>query len=117
MPEAIAAQAELAKSGPPPGLLAITSPGRLAGDWTALNDTSAPPSESHVKSLLSRLNPGTELVTVLDGHPLTLAWLGSVLGVRVRPLGVRKFGASGSLGEVYRLHGIDTDAIVDASRI
>jgi len=113
LPEALAAQAELARSGPPPGLLVVTSPGRLAREWTVSNGNQESPS--HVKALLSRLNPATELVTVLDGHPITLGWLGSVLGVRVRPLGVHKFGASGSLEEVYRLHGIDAQAIVDAS--
>lgn len=71
--------------------------------------------QAHVRTLLERLSPGSELVTVLDGHPLALAWMGSVSGHPVRPLGVRHFGASGSLAEVYRSHEIDVESIVDAA--
>jgi pyruvate dehydrogenase E1 component len=61
------------------------------------------------------VNPTAELVTILDGHPLTLAWLGAVLGTRVTPLGVHKFGASGSLAEVYGMHHIDAASIINAA--
>ena len=54
------------------------------------------------------------LITVVDGHPGTLGWLGSVRGQRVRALGVEHFGQSGSIDDLYRHHGIDTDAILDA---
>lgn len=55
------------------------------------------------------------LVTVLDGHPHTLAFLAGVNGVPARALGVTAFGQSGNLDDVYRHHGIDTDAIVSAA--
>jgi len=115
MPEALAAHKALTTAGPPVGLLAITSPGRLVNGWVAAHGNSAT-SPPHIATLLAGLNPSAELVTVLDGHPLTLAWLGSVRGMRVRPLGVSKFGASGSLGDVYRLHGIDANSIVEVAR-
>ncbi|WP_028932715.1 transketolase-like TK C-terminal-containing protein [Pseudonocardia spinosispora] len=57
----------------------------------------------------------TPMVTVLDGHPHTLAFLASIRGVRSALLGVTGFGQSGSLEEVYRHHGINTDAIVSAA--
>jgi pyruvate dehydrogenase E1 component len=60
------------------------------------------------------LPPRSTLVTILDGHPLTLAWLGSVTGCRVVPLGVTKFGMSGYLSEVYREHHLNAAAIVAA---
>ncbi len=116
LPEAMAAQAELKRRGPPPGLLAVTSPGRLARDWLdTAHGASAAAAQAHIRKLLAPLNPGTELVTVLDGHPLTLAWMGAVTGIPVRPLGVKKFGASGSLADIYRMHEIDVEAIVDAA--
>jgi pyruvate dehydrogenase E1 component len=57
----------------------------------------------------------TPLVTVLDGHPHTLAFLGTINRAPVTSLGVTQFGQSGSLEEVCRLHGIDADAIVGAA--
>ena len=42
------------------------------------------------------------LVTVLDGHPAALSWLGAVRGQRVVPLGVDHFGQSGDIPDLYR---------------
>jgi pyruvate dehydrogenase E1 component len=50
---------------------------------------------------------------VLDGHPATLAWLGSATGRPVYPLGVDRFGQSGDIPDLYRDHGIDAEAILD----
>jgi pyruvate dehydrogenase E1 component len=55
------------------------------------------------------------IVTVLDGHPATLAWLGAVHGHAVRPLGVEHFGQTGSIADLYRHYGIDAKAIVAAA--
>jgi pyruvate dehydrogenase E1 component len=55
------------------------------------------------------------IVTVLDGHPAPLAWIGAVSGHRVRPLGVEHFGQTGSLDDLYRHYCIDTNAIVAAA--
>ena len=55
------------------------------------------------------------LVTVHDGHPHTLAFLGGVRGDRTRSLGVTTFGQSSSLSDAYRLHGIDADSVVTAA--
>jgi pyruvate dehydrogenase E1 component len=122
LPEALTAQQELALQGPPPGLLVVTSPDRLARSWYAdrsapcVDDHSAPsPSQrSYLCQLLQCVPPTCTLVTVLDGHPLALAWLGAVAGHRVRPLGVSKFGMSGYLSEVYRVHQLDSASIVAA---
>ena len=56
------------------------------------------------------------LVTVLDGHPAALSWIGSVTGHRVRALGVDAFGQCGDVTDLYRVYGIDADAIEAASR-
>jgi pyruvate dehydrogenase E1 component len=65
--------------------------------------------------LLDSLPSDCGIVTVLDGHPATLAWLGSVAGHRVRALGVEHFGQTGSIPDLYRRYGIDAEAIVTAA--
>jgi pyruvate dehydrogenase E1 component len=52
---------------------------------------------------------------VVDGHPHTLAFLGTINRVAVSSLGVTGFGQSGSPEDVYRWHGIDADSIVRAA--
>ena len=53
-------------------------------------------------------------LTLLDGHPLTLAWLGAILSAPVRPLGVVNFGETGALQDLYHKHHIDTEAVLTA---
>ncbi|MET0967877.1 MAG: hypothetical protein ABWY18_01635, partial [Tardiphaga sp.] len=55
------------------------------------------------------------IVTVLDGHPATLGWIGSVCGHRLEALGVERFGQTGTIADLYRHHGIDANGIVDAA--
>ena len=42
------------------------------------------------------------IVTVHDAASHALAWLGSVFGARVVPVGVDDFGQSGSIVDLYR---------------
>ena len=55
------------------------------------------------------------LVTLLDGHPHTLAFLAGVHGMRAAHLGVTRFGQSGDLESVHRHHGLDADSVVAAA--
>ena len=64
--------------------------------------------------ILAPLAPDAALVTLLDGHPATHAWLGAVRGQRVVPLGPDHFGQSGDIPDLYREYRLDTDAILDA---
>ncbi|HEX2439229.1 MAG TPA: 1-deoxy-D-xylulose-5-phosphate synthase N-terminal domain-containing protein [Methylomirabilota bacterium] len=105
--EAAAAHEAILDDIPEAGLLAVTSPDRLYADW------SAGPG-SHIDRLLTPLAQDAALVTVLDGHPAALSWLGSVRGHRTFPLGVDHFGQSADVVDLYRVHGIDEDAILDA---
>jgi pyruvate dehydrogenase E1 component len=69
-------------------------------------------------SILDQVFPAeraTSLVTVVDDHPHTLAFLATINRVAVTSLGVSKFGRAGSLQDVYRWHGIDADGIVRAA--
>ena len=115
-PEAMAAFEELRAEEPGAGLLAITSPDRLHAGWLAAMRArrAASGAVSHVERILAPLAAGAALVTVLDGHPATHAWLGGVRGQRVVPLGPDHFGQSGDIPDLYREYGIDADAILDA---
>ncbi len=115
-PEAEAAFAELVAEVPGAGLLAITSPDRLHAGWLAAARArrDGRDAQSHVERLLAPLASGAALVTVLDGHPASHAWLGAVRGSRVVPLGPDRFGQSGDLPDLYRAYGLDTEAILDA---
>jgi pyruvate dehydrogenase E1 component len=67
------------------------------------------------ESLLDRLLRPAPLVTLLDGHPHTLAFLGTVTGTPVTCLGVSEFGQAGSLADVHRHHGLDAASVVGAA--
>jgi pyruvate dehydrogenase E1 component len=112
-PEALKAHDEILEDIPGAGLLAVTSADRLYAGWAA--STRRNSGTSHIENLLAPLAPDASLVTVLDGHPATLAWLGSVGCYRVAPLGVERFGQSGNLPDLYRHYGIDAAAIIDAA--
>jgi pyruvate dehydrogenase E1 component len=64
---------------------------------------------------LAQLPRDAAIISVIDGHPAALSWLGAVHGHRAHPLGVEKFGQSADIPDLYRVHGIDADAILDAA--
>jgi pyruvate dehydrogenase E1 component len=68
-----------------------------------------------VARLLAPLGQDAALVTLIDGHPATLSWLGAVARHRVYPLGVEHFGQSGDLPDLYRVYRLDAAAILDAA--
>ena len=94
------------------GLLAVTSADRLHRDWL---ESLRAGSTSHVARLLAPLAPDAALITIIDGHPATLSWLGAVARHRIYPLGVEDFGQSGDIPDLYRAYGLDADAIIDAA--
>ena len=55
------------------------------------------------------------MVTVLDGHPHTLAFLAGINRVPAAHLGVTAFGQSGDPDSVYRYHHIDADSVISAA--
>jgi len=119
-PEAIEAHEAVAMDFAGAGLLVLTSPDRLHGDWLAAQrergrtagvvDRSGAP----VERLLAPLSRDARIITVMDGHPLALSWLGSVRGQRVVPLGIETFGQSGDIPDLYRAYKLDAAAIIDA---
>jgi pyruvate dehydrogenase E1 component len=118
-PEAIEATGLMGEDRRDVGLLAVTSADRLNAGWTAAQrarERGLVHARSHIERLLDDVPPHAGIVTVLDGHPATLAWLGAVNGHRTRSLGVEHFGQTGSLAELYRHYGIDANSIVAAAQ-
>jgi pyruvate dehydrogenase E1 component len=118
-PEAIEAVGFIGESRRDVGLLAITSADRLHAGWTAARrlrrDRRGVAHLSHIEKLLAPLPRDCGIVSVIDGHPATLGWLGSVRGQRLEALGVERFGQTGAIGDLYRASGIDANAIIDAA--
>ena len=116
-PEALAAFEALLEDEPGAGLLAVTSPDVLHGGWTAAGRarwTGGQAEVSHAERLLEALPREASLVTVIDGAPAALSWLGAVRGQRVRALGLESFGQSGDLPDLYAKYRLDAEAILDA---
>ena len=116
-PQAIAAVGMMAESRRDVGLMAVTSADRLYARWTGgcrARENGDELASSHIEQMLARTPRDCPIVTVLDGHPATLAWLGAVQGQPCRALGVERFGQTGSVADAYRHHGIDAQAIVAA---
>lgn len=111
IPEACAAARYLWEEGVAANVLNLTSPRLLFEAWrshsthqSTLFDWLIPPSERHAP-----------IITVQDGSSHSLAWLGSVFGAPVTPLGVDEFGQSGTRADLYHHFRIDWEAIADAA--
>ena len=114
MPETVAAAASLAAEGVNAGVICLTSPDLVFRSFQQRGRREAGVGGSIVDELFPASHPAP-LVTVLDGHPHTLAFLAGVRGDRIRCLGVTEFGQSSGLEDAYRIHHIDTGSIVDAA--
>jgi pyruvate dehydrogenase E1 component len=116
-PEVIAAAGLMAEDRPGVGVLALTSADRLYAEWRGAQrhrhaERLAPPSQ--IEKLLASVPRDAVIVTVADGYPASLAWLGGVLGHRVESLGVDAFGQTGTVADLYRHFGFDAEGIMRA---
>jgi pyruvate dehydrogenase E1 component len=110
VPEAVAAADELARAGIAADVLVLTSADlvfRAVQAREGLHD--GPHAILDVLLPEARTAP---IVTVLDGHPHTLAFLAAVGGAPIASLGTTDFGQSGDVDDLYRYAGIDVDTIV-----
>ncbi len=117
-PEAIEAAGLLAEDRRGIGVLAVTSADRLSAGWHGAQrarEQGRFDTRSHIETLLAELPRDAGIITLCDGHPETLSWLGGVAGHRVRALGVEHFGQSGSLQELYAHYGLDANAVMAAA--
>src|SRR6266566_2004327 len=102
-------------------VLYLSSPDRLYHDWRTSYmpaiETGSATGTCQLDRLLAPDEHGVPVVTVIDGASHALAWLGSALGVRCVPLGVDRFGQSGSQPSVYAEYSISPEAIVAAALV
>ncbi|MEQ8193418.1 MAG: transketolase, partial [Rhodospirillales bacterium] len=116
-PEAQTAFETILEDIPGAGVLNVTSADRLHKGWTAASRArqKGEGAPCHLESLLAPLAEDAAIVTVLDGHPSGLGWIGAAGRYRVYPLGVEDFGQCGDIPDLYRHYRIDAEAILDAA--
>lgn len=110
LPEALAAADRLDELQCPADVVCVTSPGLLFRALQARRGNSD--DSSWILDQAFPAHRAAPMLTVLDGHPHTLAFLANINQVASNNLGVTRFGQSGDLEDVYYHHGIDTDSII-----
>ncbi|MCZ4282719.1 transketolase [Kiloniella laminariae] len=119
-PEALKAFEALKTDFPEMGLLSVTSTDRLYNEWQDLERLRLKGEDegrmAHIENLLEPLASDARLVTVIDGHPAALAWMGGVRGHAVAPLGINSFGQCGDLIDLFDHYQIDDNWISKAAR-
>jgi pyruvate dehydrogenase E1 component len=113
MVEALAAADELLAGGVGADVVCLTSPDLVFRALRTRDGLCR--GESGVLDHIFPPQRAAPLVTVLDGHPHTLAFLAAVRNQPITTLGVDGFGQSGEIEDLYRLFRIDTDTIVGAA--
>jgi pyruvate dehydrogenase E1 component len=113
MPEVCAAADELHHGGVPTDVVCLTSPDLVFRALRARQGLAT--GDEAVLDLLFPAERAAPIVSVLDGHPHTLAFLGAIRAMPVTPLGVSDFGQSGDIQDLYAHFDIDTDTIVGAA--
>ena len=94
------------------GVLSVTSSDNLFHEWKNTSSSfSSQKAHSHIETLLSSVPKDTKLITVIDGHPMTLSWIGSVYGHKTITLGVDRFGQTGNVKELLTEFAIDSGNI------
>jgi pyruvate dehydrogenase E1 component len=117
VPEAALAADILKNDGIFANVFVITSPDALFHEHlAAVQSGGGANPQSWLQRLLSQEERGAPLVTVHDGHPLTLAALGGALSMRMANLGVTKFGQTGSPEALYQVNQIAAGDVVAAAK-
>ena len=113
VPEALAAADELTAAGLAVDIVCLTSPDLIFRAMQARRGVGE--GDDAILDELLPADRAAPIVTVLDGHPHTLSFLGAVRNVPITCLGVDDFGQSGDVEDLYRSFGIDADTIVGAA--
>lgn len=120
IPEAVAASNALFDEGVYANVVNVTGPGPLYRAFQKSIHDAMDGKGSRDRFMSDSIPPesrGAPIVTVQDGHPHSLAWIGSALGVPVVPVGVTEFGQSGSMSELYSEYRIDVESIMAAAYV
>ena len=120
VPEALQAARELHTEGVAATVLNLTSADRLYASLKHARLHAARHAlpylgEGQLEELIRPEERRSPIVTVLDGASHALAFLGTIYGQQVVPLGVDAFGQSGTRDDLYRYSGTDSDHIVNAA--
>ncbi len=113
LPEVLAAADELGAAGAGADVVCLTSADLVFRALQARRGLAR--GSDGILDTLFPVERSSPVVTVLDGHPHTLSFLGGVRDVPIACLGVADFGQVGDVGDLYRHFGIDTDTIVGAA--
>ena len=116
--EAIKAAGYIAQGRRDVGVLAVTSADRLNAGWSAAQRARAngiAGAQAHIETLLQDIPRNCVFITVIDGHPATLSWLGAVYGHQTLPHGVEHFGQTGTIVDLYRYFRIDAEALIQSA--
>ena len=118
VPGAIDASNQLLEEGVFANVINVTGPGPLYSNFQDSVHQSMKTGQRDKPFLDGVLSPeerNVPIVTVLDGHPQTLAWLGAALAAPTFPLGVTRYGQSGTPEDLYREYEIDSTSVMEAS--
>jgi pyruvate dehydrogenase E1 component len=113
MPEVLAAAEQLAADGVETDVVCLTSADLVFRALQARHGLGE--GSDAVLAEILPAGRAAPIVSVLDGHPHTLAFLSSVNGTPIASLGVSDFGQSGDVQDLYEAFGIDADTITGAA--
>lgn len=113
VPEALQAAQRLAAMSCVADVICVTSPDLLFRAVQARRGLAE--AQDWIIDVVFASDRAAPMVTILDGHPHTLAFLAGINRVPAAHLGVTAFGQSGDLDSVYRRHQIDVDSVIGAA--
>ena len=113
MPEVVAAASALEMDGVACDVSCLTSADLVFRAVQARRGLADGPAD--VLETLFPAERAAPVVAVLDGHPHTLSFLGTINPAPVTCLGVSDFGQSGDVDDLYRHFGIGTSTIIGAA--
>jgi pyruvate dehydrogenase E1 component len=117
--EVMQAVHELEDEGVHVHVVAVTSTDLLFREWhaatTATDEGQFPEPPPHLATLVPPPLRSAPILTVHDASPHAMAWLGSVFGTKVHPLGPVAFGEAGSIADLYDEHRLSVATIVNAA--
>ncbi len=117
VPEAVQASDQLLEEGIYANVVNVTGPGPLYKKFqesVRRNISDGKGSDPFMADIFDVGERSAPIVTVVDGHPHTLAWLGAAMKTETFPLGVTQYGQSGDYLDLYKEYQIDVDSIVAA---
>jgi pyruvate dehydrogenase E1 component len=108
VPEAVAAADTLTEdAGLGVEIVCVTSADLLFRSFQARSGLG----DGDARTLERLFRKGVPIVSLVDGHPHTLSFLGSPMTC----LGVQAFGQAGDIAELYEHHQIDAESVVGAA--